>query len=165
MNRVVQSKILWRTLRALPVAVALGLLAFPFSASAALGDDATSVQADQALMKGSLITIREKAYTVNEIKAPSGTVVREYISPAGKIFAVAWQGPFIPNFRQLFGAYFEQFSQAAHARNSNRPRIRGAFLVQEPGLVVLSGGHMRAFFGKAYIPEMVPQGVRIEEIQ
>ena len=165
MNRALQSTIHLGNLRILLVAIALGLLVYPFSASAALGDDVTSVQADQALMKGSLITIREKAYTVNEIKAPSGTVVREYVSPAGKIFAVAWQGPFIPNFRQLFGAYFEQFSQAAHARSSNRPRIRGPLLVQEPGLVVLSGGHMQSFFGKAYIPEMVPQGVRIEEIQ
>jgi hypothetical protein len=147
------------------MAVALCVFAYPFSASAALGDDVTSVHDDQVNMKGSLIIVRTEAFTVHEIKTPSGTIVREYISPGGKIFAVAWQGPFIPNFRQLFGAYFEQFSQAAHARNSNRPRIRGPLLVQEPGLVVLSGGHMQSFFGKAYIPEMVPQGVRIEEIQ
>ena len=147
------------------MAVALCVLAYPFSASAALGGDATSVQTDQVLMKGSLITIREKAYTVNEIKTPSGTVVKEYASPAGKIFAVAWQGPFLPNLRQLFGTYFEQYSRAAQTRSSNRPRVRGPLLIREPGLVVLSGGHMRAFFGKAYVPEMVPQGVRIEEIQ
>ncbi len=165
MNWAVRSKILWGTMRALPVALALGMLVYPYSASAALGEDITSVQTDQALMKGSLITIREKAYTVNEIKAPSGTVVREYVSPGGKIFAVAWQGPFIPNLRQLFGTYFEQYSRAAQIRNNNRPRVRGPLLIREPGLVVLSGGHMRAFFGKAYVPELVPQGVRIEEIQ
>ena len=165
MNKSLQPPIHLGNLRILLVAIALGVLAYPFSASAALGEDITSVQADQALMQGSLITIREKAYTVNEIKSPSGIVVREYVSPGGKIFAVAWQGPFIPNFRQLFGTYFEQYSRAAQTRNSNRPRVRGPLLIREPGLVVLSGGHMRAFFGKAYVPEMVPQGVRFEEIQ
>src|SRR5512137_1931106 len=118
------------------MALALGMLVYPYSASAALGEDITSVQTDQALMKGSLITIYEKAYTVNEFKAPSGTIVREYISPGGKIFAVAWQGPFIPNLRQLFGTYFEQYSRAAQTRNSIRPRVRGPLLIREPGLVV-----------------------------
>ena len=165
MNRSLQSTIHPGNLMILLVAITLCVFAYPFSASAALGDDVTSVHDNQVNMKGSLIIVRTEAFTVHEIKTPSGTIVREYISPAGKVFAVAWQGPFIPNFRQLFGAYFEQFSQAAHARSSNRPRIRGPLLVREPGLVVLSGGHMQSFFGKAYIPEMVPQSVRIEEIQ
>jgi len=38
-------------------------------------------------------------------------------------------------------------------------------MIQEPGLVVQTGGHMRAYFGRAYVPELVPQGVTIEEIQ
>ena len=42
---------------------------------------------------------------------------------------------------------------------------RGPLLIQEPGLVVQSGGHMRAYFGRAYIPDQVPQGVNIEEIK
>ena len=98
-------------------------------------------------------------------KASNGTVVREYVSSAGKIFAVTWHGPFLPDLRQILGRYSERFSQASQARNNNRPRIRGPLLLQEPGLVVQSGGHMRAYFGRAYIPDQVPQGVNIEEIK
>ncbi len=116
-------------------------------------------------MRGVQKTTRTELYTVHEIKATNGTVVKEYASSAGKIFAVAWQGPFLPDFRQILGGYFERFSQGSQARNNNRPRIRGPILIQEPGLVVHSGGHMRAYFGRAYLPDQVPQGVNIEEIR
>jgi hypothetical protein len=140
-------------------------LAFPIAVSASLGDDVGSVKADKARMRGVQRTTRSELYTVHEIKASNGTVVREYVSSAGKIFAVAWQGPFIPDLRRLLGRYSERFSQASQARNNNRPRVRGPLLIQEPGLVVQSGGHMRAYFGRAYIPDQVPQGVNIEEIK
>jgi Protein of unknown function (DUF2844) len=31
--------------------------------------------------------------------------------------------------------------------------------------VVQSGGHMRAYIGRAYIPEMLPPGLKAEEIK
>jgi hypothetical protein len=140
-------------------------VAFPIPASASLGDDVGSMRADQARMRGVQRITRTELYTVHEIKASGGTVVREYVSSAEKIFAVAWQGPFLPDLRQILGRYFERFSQGSQTRNNNRPRIRGPLLIQEPGLVVQSGGHMRAYFGRAYIPDQVPKGVNIEEIR
>ncbi len=38
-------------------------------------------------------------------------------------------------------------------------------MVELPGLVVQSGGHMRSFAGRAYIPEALPQGVSVEAIR
>jgi hypothetical protein len=32
-------------------------------------------------------------------------------------------------------------------------------------LVVRIGGHVRAFVGRAYVPEMLPSGVRAEDVQ
>jgi hypothetical protein len=90
-------------------------------------------------------------------------VVREYVSPAGKVFGVAWQGPRIPDLRQLLGAYYAQYESAASAARS--VRHRGPLLIQEPGLVVQSGGHMRAYNGLAYVPDLLPAGVRAEEIR
>jgi hypothetical protein len=165
MNMIIKTTMHWMILRVLLLVIASVVLALPSSASASLGGDATTVQADQARLKGTLQNTPTNAYTVQEIKAPTGTVVREYLSPAGKIFAVVWQGPFLPDLCQLFGSYFEQFSQSAQKLRSQRPRVRGPLLIQEPGLVVQSGGHMRAYFGRAYIPELVPQGIHIEEIQ
>ena len=162
---VIQTTMSRLTLRVLLVVMANVVLVSPSPASAALGGYETTVQADQASMKGTLRSTPTKAYTVHEIKAQTGTVVREYVSPAGKIFAVVWQGPFLPDLRQLLGSYFEQFSQSAQKLKTEHLQVRGRLLIQEPGLVVQTGGHMRAYFGRAYVPELVPQEVRIEKIQ
>lgn len=138
------------------------MLVLPFPASAALGGTITSVEADQAHMRASRRITQSPAYEVHEIQAPYGTIVREYVSPQGQVFAVAWEGPFIPDMKQLFGAYFDQYSQAvARTGRARRAPVR----VQEPGLVVESSGHMRSYFGKAYLPQLMPQGVSPGEIR
>jgi hypothetical protein len=38
-------------------------------------------------------------------------------------------------------------------------------IIEQQGLVVQSGGRMRAFVGKAYVPQAVPQGVALDEIR
>jgi hypothetical protein len=141
------------------------ILGIPLFAHASLGDDAASTKDDQIRMKGALRTTSNEVYSVHEIVAPSSVIVREYVSSAGKIFAIAWQGPFFPDLRQLLGRYFDQFSQASKTRNNNSPKIRGPLMIRQPGLIVQSGGHMRAYSGRAYIPDMVPQGMNIEEIK
>jgi hypothetical protein len=37
--------------------------------------------------------------------------------------------------------------------------------IQEPGLVVQSSGHARGFFGRAYVPGMLPPGVTPDQIR
>jgi Protein of unknown function (DUF2844) len=142
----------------------LVMLAFPFTISASLGGDVTSVQADRAKMQGSLRTTSADSYNLHEIQASTGVTVREYVSPAGKVFAVTWKGPFHPDLRQVLGAYFDQYEQAAQAQIAAR-RGRGPLLIQQPGLVVQISGHMKAFVGKAYVPGMMPAGVHVEDIQ
>lgn len=141
-------------------AAAAALVAIPAAAMAALGGDASSVLADSAALKGALATSSAARYTVQEIRVESGTVVRQYVSPAGRVFAVTWNGPMLPDLRQVLGAYFERYVDAASQR-----RARGPVLIQQPDLVVQSGGHMRAFAGSAYLPGAVPQGVSSEEIR
>jgi hypothetical protein len=105
---------------------------------------------------------------MHEIQGASGTVVREYVSAAGasagKVFAVAWQGPWRPDMRQILGNYFEQFAQAAKSQSKSRMG-RKPLMIELPGLVVEQSGHARAFAGRAYVPDMLPTGVRTEEIQ
>lgn len=142
----------------------IALLLVPLPALASLGGDVASVQSDQAKMQGSLRTSSNNSYTVHEIQSPTGVAVKEYASPAGKVFAVTWQGPFHPDLRQLLGLYFDQFTQAEQAQRAQR-RGRGPVQIQEPGLVVQVSGHIRAFTGKAYVPQMLPAGVRAEDIR
>jgi Protein of unknown function (DUF2844) len=140
------------------------MLALPLSLSASLGGDVASVQADQAKMQGTLRTTSSESYTVHEIQASTGVAVKEFVSPAGKVFAVTWQGSFQPDLRQLLGSYFDQYTQAAQAQRTER-RGHGPLLIQQPGLVVQITGHIRSFFGKAYVPQMLPAGVHAEDIR
>jgi uncharacterized protein DUF2844 len=130
-------------------------------AFAALGGDATSVQADLVKMKGALRMTSTAVFTVHEITTESGVVVREYVSPGDKVFAVSWRGPLIPDLRQMLGGYYGQFQQAASA-----PHLGGHrhLTIREPGLVVQSSGHMRAFFGRAWAPDLVPQNFSVNDI-
>jgi len=71
------------------------LLALP--AWAVLGEAAQSIQKDQSRLQGTLRIKRARAYTLHQIQAPYGTVVREYVAPrSGNVFAVTWNGPRIP---------------------------------------------------------------------
>jgi hypothetical protein len=130
-------------------------------AFAALGGDGTSVQTDLARMKGTLRMTSTAVFTVHEITTESGVVVREYVSPGDKVFAVSWRGPLIPDLRQMLGGYYGQFQQAASA-----PHLGGHrhLTIREPGLVVQSSGRMRAFSGRAWAPDLLPQNFSVSDI-
>ena len=86
---------------ALGIALLARSVAMP--AFAALGEDAASIENDRAQMKGQSRLTSVAGYSVQEIQLPSGTVVREYVSSGGKVFAVSWRGPVIPDLRQTLG--------------------------------------------------------------
>src|SRR6202451_168485 len=89
------------------------LFCFSSVCGATLGGSSGSIDSDQAQMQGTRRKITAELYTVHEIQAATGTVVREFVSPEGTVFAVAWHGPRVPDLRQLMGSYFEQYAQAA----------------------------------------------------
>src|SRR5580698_5630048 len=89
------------------------MLGLPLPAIASLGAYEGSVQNDQVSMRARVRTNNTGAYTIHELKSPLGTVVREYVSPGGRVFAVSWQGPFLPDMKQILGRYFGQYSVAA----------------------------------------------------
>jgi len=131
---------------------------------ATLGGDESSVEADRAHMNAALKVTQNQAYAVHEIKSDNGTVVREYVSSSGRVFGVAWQGPFAPDMQQLLGTYLPQYSAAAKAQKEGRPGRRPLH-IQEPGLVVETSGHMRFYSGRAFDPGLLPQGVNANEVR
>jgi hypothetical protein len=147
------------------VATVIGVLAFLGSpAFAALGDNVASVQADQAKMRGSLRITQTQSAAIHEISDEHGTIVREFVSPQGTVFAVAWRGQFIPDLQQLLGKHFEEYSAAAKAQKAAYVGRR-PLNVQVPGLVVQISGHMRAYSGRAFLPGMLPQGFAADSIR
>jgi hypothetical protein len=133
----------------------------PSIASAALGEPETSIQGDAAKFQGPVNSTEHLTYRVHEIDLPSGTVVREFVAPGGAVFAVAWHGPTIPNLRQALGRYFDNYVAVAKTTPLNHRRLD----IAQVDLVVHASGHMRAFTGLAYLPQAIPGGVTLGELQ
>jgi hypothetical protein len=133
----------------------------PGMASATLGEPEASVQSDVQELRGSIKEADHGTYRAHEIQLPSGTVVREYSGVDGIVFAVTWQGPFMPNLRQTLGRYFDTYAAAAQAGHADHHHLQ----VQQSDLVVQVSGHMRAFTGRAYLPQAIPGGVSVEDLQ
>jgi hypothetical protein len=141
------------------------------AAHAALGGDVESVARDRAGIKATALkaTVRTAQagtpsaaeYTVHEMTTPAGTLVREFSGPGGKVFAVTWSGPVMPDLRQLLGAHFDTYAAPAAAG----PRAHAHRAIARGDLVVQSSGRMRAFSGKAYLASLVPSGVAIDALQ
>ena len=144
--------------------IAVLAMAVPMAARASLGGNLSSVQDDQAKLQGALQTTSKDSYSIQEIQTPNGIAVREYVSPAGTVFGVAWQGRSHPDLRQVLGAYYSQYVQAIQGQRAQR-HGHGPLLIQQPDLVIQMAGHMRSLTGKAYVPQSLPAGVRAEEIQ
>ena len=136
-------------------------LSLPFTAFATLGETSASTEADRASMKADVRTLPARNYAIHEIQTPSGTTLREYVSQQGMVFAVAWEGPLMPDLRQALGRYFDRYTGAANAKRSGRRQVA----IRESDLVVQSGGHMRSFSGRAYLPQLLPQGVTLDELR
>ncbi len=143
------------------VGIILAILALPLSARATLGEDAASVRADGAQINATPQMNAVASYTQFEMQTPSGTIVREYVSPAGRVFAIAWNGPLLPDLRQLLGSYFARYLSASDSDVVGT----GPRAITQPGFVIQAGGHMRAFFGMAFVPELVPAGVDLADIR
>ncbi len=100
------------------------LLILPLPAVAVLGDTAASVLNDQARMKGTLRSVDNRTYVMHEITTPSGTVVREFASPQGAVFGVAWEGQFKPDLQQLLGPYYPAGTAGGCVVAASAPKAR-----------------------------------------
>jgi len=140
---------------------ALLIQALSVPAFAALGGGLNSVEDDQLKMQGTLRTTVSAAFTVHEIQTPAGTRVREYVAPTGVVFAVVWRGPKVPDLKQTLGTYFKDFTDAPRPAHPNHAH----FAITQPNLVLQQSGHMRAYFGRAYDPHLLPQDVAVTDIK
>lgn len=150
--------------KGLGLAAALASLAiFSVPARASLGGNLDSVGADRLHMKANLTVTSKDNYNVHQIQAPEGTIVDEYVSSTGTVFAVAWRGHFMPDMQQLMGTYFNQYSAALQSQQTHFGHQ--PLNIKQAGLVVQTGGHMRNYFGRAYIPSLLPSGLNPDQIQ
>ncbi len=141
-------------------AVTLGLLTETPWAGATLGELYSPGSVALVSPAGVQRSTPHGSYTVHAYSLSSGTNVHEYADASGVVFAVTWQGPQIPDLRQLLGTHFDQY--AATAAVSRR---RAPVVLNDAHLVIHSGGHQRAFSGQVYLPEWMPAGVSERDLQ
>ena len=145
----------------------IGLLAATLAAAqpllAALGEPADSVAKDRkALSAARGAATVHAGYTVEEVVSDSVTV-REYISPAGIVFGIAWNGLTPPDLSPLLGSYAGEYDDAV--RHAQRKPGRRHVQIKTDRIVVEKWGHMRNLQGRAYAADLIPPGVNIDEIK
>jgi len=141
-------------------ALAASFFFSPF-AQATLGEDADSVAADQIRLQAKLQVVQKDKHTIQELQVPTGGNIRQFVTESGKVFAVSWSGGWRPNLRDLMGKHYDRYLAAAKQKRMGRGPVR----IEIPGLVVVMGGHQRAFFGHAYLTDLVPQGFQLEDLR
>ena len=106
--------------------------------------------------------LSRNGYTVREVRS-GANVVREYVSPSGVVFAIAWNGLSHPDLTSQLGAYAGEYQKALRktaVRKGNRHSQ-----VKTDKAIVEKWGHMRNMRGRAYLPTLIPAGVNIDEIK
>jgi hypothetical protein len=132
-------------------------------AGAALGESCYTVETDRSALSAVRdSTMTRHGYSVQEFES-GATVVREYVSSSGVVFAVAWNGLTHPDLDQLLGSYAGEY----HRVLQQTPRKHGQRSIQlkTDSVVVEKWGHMRNLQGRAYDPALIPAGVSVDEIR
>ena len=141
--------------------LSLVLLLGALPAWAALGEYEGSVSLDQRILRAEIRDVVRTGYQLHQMITPDGAVIREYVSPEGRVFGISWHAHTLPNLQQLLGSYFPRIQQAGQARVQHR----GPLIINTPDLVYFSGGRMMNFYGSAYVPSLLPKNVAAEVVR
>jgi hypothetical protein len=147
------------------VKIALTLAALcPLASYATLGSapaaNTHAATAARSLLQSTAATATA-SYTVREAVGSDGVTIREYVLPTNVVFAVTWQGPVRPDMSALLGSYFPNFVNAGEGR----PRGTGPLVRHDGDFHIESAGHAGYFFGKAYLPRLVPANAQVKDLQ
>ena len=139
-------------------------LAVVQQAHAVLGESVDSIESDQnAVAAVKQATKVREGYSIHEFTL-DGTTIREYVSPAGIVFGIAWNGLAHPDLPQLLGSYTGEYETALR-QTPRKPGLRRHEVLKTDRVVVERWGHMRNLQGRAYAPALLPPGVTSDEIR
>lgn len=101
------------------------------------------------------------AAVVRNVIDDGGTSIAEYADSTGRIFAYTWHGPTMPDLRALLGDYLGAYRAGASEQASAAPLTASlhASRVQAGDVIVETGGRMRAYTGRAWLPAALPPGI------
>lgn len=133
------------------------------AAHAGLGGDPASVEADAAALGGTVQVTALANYRILEIAGRDGSRVREFVDAGGRVFAAAWRSPGPPDLGRLLGARYPSYVDAVS--RLEHPGLRRELRIADADWVVESGGHLRAYAGRAYLPGWLPAGTSAAELR
>lgn len=133
------------------------LLGAAGTAHATLGGDVASIQANQTNLGAERKVETLATGQRHQLRTASGTLVQQYVSPAGVVYAVSWSGRQPPDLGELLGATYAPLV-ARHAPGRRRTGHH-QLIVRDSDLVVTASGHNRQFVGRAWVPSLVPMGI------
>ncbi len=134
--------------------VLCGLCAVATSAWAGLGERQIEVDAVRQ-SQAARSSPAGAPYTALSYELASGTRVQAWRAPDGSIFAVGWDGPFLPDLRRLLGPHFGLLERQAPAGAGPAAHV----LVGDGTAIVESSGRLGAFSGRAWLPALLPAGL------
>jgi Protein of unknown function (DUF2844) len=146
------------TLRGLMAAAALAAGATAATAHAQLGETQGSSADTQSrsLLNG--------AIRIHTFTDEGGTAVTEYATSTGKVFAYTWHGPTVPDLHALLGKYDMSFRKGSAAQLDGTHNLHASH-VERSDVVVESGGRMRSYVGRAWLPQALPAGVTAGDLR
>lgn len=116
---------------------------------------ASGASAPHAVLNGAL--------RMRTLTDAGNTTINEYATSTGRIIAYAWQGPTMPDLPALLGKYAASYRAGADAAaaDGNLHVSR----VARPDVIVESGGPMRGYVGRAWLPAALPPGITADDFQ
>lgn len=101
---------------------------------------------------------RAQQYTVHELQSANGSLVQQFVTGNGQVFAVRWNTLYKPDLSSLMGTSFADYKTVAN-QAAQRGGIQRQFRHEGNDLVVQSSGHLQVFSGYAYKRSLLPQGL------
>jgi hypothetical protein len=141
---------------------------------AGLSQDETTVNTDFTTLNCKDHQVTDLGtYRLHVLHREDGSTINEYVTSAGKIFAVSWNGGRRhPNLSSLLGLNYEEYKAAnplvpSHARGAGaKGRYgNGKRSVETANIVVETGGHLGHVQGRAWVAKLIPQGLTTSDIK
>jgi hypothetical protein len=111
-------------------------------------------------------TIAGGAARVLSYAGAGGTTINVYVNAANNaIFAYSWQGPVMPHLQTLLGRYYESYRSGVAAVPAGQRGLLRSSHIERPDVVVGTGGQMRSYVGRAWLPTALPAGVREGDVR
>ena len=148
-------------LYALWAAVLAGAMSAPGACRAELGSMAAPAPAADTAIVHSL---KNGPFQVRTTTDDGGTTISYYSTPAGQIFAYTWQGPTMPDLKTLLGNFYDSWRDGAASAQASTSPLHATRIAQ-PDVVVESGGQMRSYVGRAWLPGALPAGVSADDLR